>query len=175
MPQLPIRYKVSIHAPTWGATASSREERRQRPSFNPRPHMGGDLDNWLHPFIKDSVSIHAPTWGATVCIRLLFGGQRFQSTPPHGGRPCSIEHMAVLSEFQSTPPHGGRLRITGNGGDRPAFQSTPPHGGRLQQHHATAKPPCFNPRPHMGGDLSRGSQPTAVLQFQSTPPHGGRR
>ena len=54
---------VSIHAPTWGATASSIKN-------NSNQH----------------VSIHAPTWGATVANREVCHGFEFQSTRPRGAR-----------------------------------------------------------------------------------------
>ena len=56
---------VSIHAPTWGATVATEAEVEPTLSFNPRTHMGCDLQfaNELKSYL--SVSIHAPTWGAT--------------------------------------------------------------------------------------------------------------
>ena len=98
------------------------------------------------------VSIHAPAWGATAKHALALALDKFQSTPPHGGRR-PLYHIILIAhyvsihapawgatvksrstvkydEFQSTPPHGGRHfrfwnDIAGN-----MFQSTPPHGGR---------------------------------------------
>ena len=55
--------KVSIHAPTWGATMCA-----------PRGRSPG------------SVSIHAPTWGATQLCRQINTAQQFQSTRPRGAR-----------------------------------------------------------------------------------------
>ena len=56
--------KVSIHAPTWGATLVCSFLYSIPDSFNPRTHMGCDQamgkDN-----AASGVSIHAPTWGAT--------------------------------------------------------------------------------------------------------------
>ncbi len=56
--------KVSIHAPTWGATLFVLMQFLRLLGFNPRPHMGGDAA-LLELQIKPNVSIHAPTWGAT--------------------------------------------------------------------------------------------------------------
>ena len=98
---------VSIHAPTWGATEDgelydgacqfqSTRPRGARPtipalsfpraSFNPRAHVGRDLEHPVFPYcmrcfnprahvgrdldlvqgiVLGHVSIHAPTWGAT--------------------------------------------------------------------------------------------------------------
>ena len=78
-------------------------------SFNPRPRMGGDT-------------------GETSGRETL---ERFQSTPPHGGRLKGFDNSSILSLFQSTPPHGGRLNPFSISTKDAVFQSTPPHGGRL--------------------------------------------
>ena len=58
------KYLVSIHAPAWGATSVTLPYWVERRGFNPRTRMGCDL-------VRDrniqtpSVSIHAPAWGAT--------------------------------------------------------------------------------------------------------------
>ena len=39
------KQKVSIHAPTWGATTPSITIFSRRICFNPRPHMGGDFSH----------------------------------------------------------------------------------------------------------------------------------
>ena len=58
--------KISIHAPTWGATKVVRG------------HMGS-------PYI----SIHAPTWGATGLTLFNLAVIAFQSTHPRGVRPAN--------------------------------------------------------------------------------------
>ena len=57
--------KVSIHAPTWGATITAAAS-------------GNDT----------GVSIHAPTWGATPDNCITVSSIAFQSTHPHGVRRC---------------------------------------------------------------------------------------
>ena len=89
--------KISIHAPTWGATqcfvpmASVLEfqsthprgvrqrmlsRRSQHLHFNPRTHVGCDEfrqpPRWLF-----EISIHAPTWGATPVVRAVVGISNF--------------------------------------------------------------------------------------------------
>ena len=61
--------RVSIHAPTWGATGTADVLDIDSGSFNPRTHMGCDVSKVT---IRETphVSIHAPTWGAT--IRLIY-------------------------------------------------------------------------------------------------------
>ena len=79
--------RVSIHAPTWGATSSVFSCLSSMGGFNPRAHVGRDLSPTVstlsmstfqstrprgarldNPITIDGVvlvSIHAPTWGAT--------------------------------------------------------------------------------------------------------------
>src|SRR5699024_2841997 len=77
---------ISIHAPTWGATANALLTK--------------------HGYV---ISIHAPTWGATVpTAAYAFVRGQFQSTHPHGVRPPFFPESPSASEFQSTHPHGVR-------------------------------------------------------------------
>ena len=64
-----IKFIVSIHAPTWGAT----------------PELGAS-------FTTVNVSIHAPTWGATDSGAMGKGSSGFQSTHPRGVRPNPTKH-----------------------------------------------------------------------------------
>ena len=121
---------VSIHAPVRGAT---------------RPHL-------LHPDPRD-VSIHAPVRGATLIFKERKYLQRFQSTPPCGGR--------LSSRFGCLFPHEVSIHA-------PVRGATPcPWPGPRQVH-------GFNPRPRAGGDLLRSLSSTDNDKFQSTPPCGGR-
>ena len=129
--------KVSIHAPTRGATGlnvrrqsylafqstrprGARQKLLNRPStqlrFNPRAHAGRDLldDDGVSAVM---VSIHAPTRGATIIAR--------SSSP--------------ILWFQSTRPRGARLRLK--------------LGWQCRY--------CFNPRAHAGRDSARAITDTA--------------
>ena len=57
-------YRVSIHAPVWGATVLPSGVLNVNISFNPRSRMGSDIA-WLSENKYTIVSIHAPVWGAT--------------------------------------------------------------------------------------------------------------
>ena len=59
-------FRVSIHAPTRGATPRRHTPRRRRTGFNPRPHTGGDRHARHHHHHRP-VSIHAPTRGGDCC------------------------------------------------------------------------------------------------------------
>ena len=169
--------------------------------FNPRPRTGGDdllVLRIARP--EPAVSIRAPARGATSEVEdERSGHQRFQSAPPHGGRPATSAGIHPVSLFQSAPPHGGRRTVPPScrtrarrfnprprtGGDarptcRPsfgiAFQSAPPHGGRLAR-----REPCWNDSgsfqsapPHGGRPASAASNGCGRNVFQSAPPHGGR-
>ena len=76
----------------------------------------------------------------------------FQSTHPHGVRPCSGCCSNSFRKFQSTHPHGVRRARLALFLTRPTFQSTHPHGVRLVPVRAHFR----------------------HLQFQSTHPHGVR-
>ena len=124
------RHRVSIHAPTRGATQRVRDfnkaeefqstrprgARRQNlinkcpacSRFNPRAHEGRDRTPPA-PSCLSTVSIHAPTRGAT----------RSRST-----------WAPMPSEFQSTRPRGARRRLVYGTLAEETFQSTRPRGAR---------------------------------------------
>ena len=77
--------KVSIHAPTWGAT-----------TYNGIFARFG-LFQSTHP--------HGVRLGLT---QIKNKPSRFQSTHPHGVRPSSSWSAAAFLKFQSTHPHGVR-------------------------------------------------------------------
>ena len=56
--------RVSIHAPTWGATTCRVQHRVQRPVSIHAPTWGATLIRMVAA-MSYVVSIHAPTWGAT--------------------------------------------------------------------------------------------------------------
>ena len=82
---------VSIHAPAWGATAHACA-------------LGLDLSR---------VSIHAPAWGATSDRGAVLSARTpgFNPRPRVGGDTTGRQrqHVLLLDRFQSTPPRGGRL------------------------------------------------------------------
>jgi len=81
--------KVSIHAPTQGAT-----------------QIISDNSQYRH------VSIHAPTQGATVVAETLEFAMLFQSTRPRRARHRLEPKLRPLALFQSTRPRRARLLVT---------------------------------------------------------------
>ncbi len=99
--------KISIHAPTRGATCMSRKHHMLYLDFNPRSHKGSD-DNSLIFRNCDNISIHAPTRGATRCAGRTANFILFQSTLPQGERRLLGLQPMSKAKFQSTLPQGER-------------------------------------------------------------------
>ena len=78
--------RISIHAPTRGATVATSRVKGCSADFNPRSHEGSDL-----------VEIRARR-----CV------YRFQSTLPRGERQCNGLEQQIKELFQSTLPRGER-------------------------------------------------------------------
>ena len=90
--------KVSIHAPTWGATHIPHTHRMVRRFQSTLPH-GERLP--LMTFLRgvSHVSIHAPTWGATGGWSGAAERVRFQSTLPHGERQLGTVYAVRVYGF----------------------------------------------------------------------------
>ena len=164
---------VSIHAPTRGATDENAVIGK-----------------------KTGVSIHAPTRGATSCMFIQVNYFGFQSTHPHGVRPCSRIPVLCIGcfnprthtgcddylkaickwaiKFQSTHPHGVRPPLYFSIIQAVVFQSTHPHGVRLRGIILIYPSGCFNPRTHTGCDCLEDYGANVIDRFQSTHPHGVR-
>ena len=100
--------RVSIHAPTRGATPRCGSMRWNLNSFDPRPHARGDFAG----------------------LRSLGRRPSFRSTPPREGRRASIARTIVWNMFRSTPPREGRLWYVDDDNIYYLFRSTPPREGR---------------------------------------------
>ena len=148
--KVPLRHAVSTHAPAWGATRARRTSSSGASRFNSRPRMGGDWATstastprpvsthapaWGATLPSGDgdhdvlVSTHAPAWGATDEFTAKAPGQRFQLTPPHGGRRRSPPLHLRASCFNSRPRMGGDSMNEAIN-ELLLFQLTPPHGGR---------------------------------------------
>ncbi len=77
--------KVSIHAPTWGATLNKQRNTDLRQGFNPRAHVGRDMSSVLK---SSSPAV-------------------FQSTRPRGARQSQSQSRAHRSSFNPRA-HVGR-------------------------------------------------------------------
>ena len=164
-------FKVSIHAPTWGATVPvvAYHKRALFQSTRPRGARQGvvaqlnalSMFQSTRPrgarlmcsfsFYVQIVSIHAPTWGATFYRSQALADSMFQSTRPRGARHVLSITLKFLICFNPRA-HVGRDRRD------------------LPWRHATCG---FNPRAHVGRDQATQVVNRNIL-FQSTRPRGAR-
>ena len=122
----------------------------------------------------------------------------FQSTRPHGARPCIALQSSTTPVFQSTRPHGARQSIFLDYCAELFVSIHAPAWGATSTHHPISDShACFNPRARMGRDTATQNivaiqdvvsihAPAwgatnnymthlfAILSFQSTRPHGAR-
>ena len=126
---------VSIHALTWRAWIDVLSGFPKASSFNPRPHMEGDILTYKE-----------------LCQEL-----KFQSTPSHGGRQGKVLSSIVYSVFQSTPSHGGRRQKLPVYLLFDGFNPRPHMEGDFNWCIQCYNDWCFNPRPHMEGDSPQSS------------------
>ena len=169
------RSKVSIHAPTRGATFVPFSNVVIYDCFNPRTHTGCDL---LSGGLSTQaiVSIHAPTRGATTAILAISeSGSLFQSTHPHGVRQCinttyvrvacfnprthtgcdiyNISRLVWYRVSIHAPTRGATDLLSFSLSSQAMFQSTHPHGVRRLDSIVSGVSLCFNPRTHTGCDF----------------------
>ena len=143
--------RVSIHAPTRGATMLS-EENIAVPDVSIHAPTRGATKNRFFFVMTYAVSIHAPTRGATKNQTKPKRIDGFQSTLPRGERHKKYVYRLEEWKFQSTLPRGERRQTRLYLMGARWFQSTLPRGERHP------KPPdrfcCqrFNPRSHEGSD-----------------------
>ena len=122
--------RISIHAPTRGATITYLSLPPQSGYFNPRSHKGSDGTPFLcYLYDRDfnPRSHKGSDWNRP---RNSLKSLRFQSTLPQGERLWEYGTVELFRLFQSTLPQGERLFLN----PLPACHSH------------------FNPRSHKGSD-----------------------
>ena len=126
-----LSHKISIHAPTRGATKLFFLLRQFPKNFNPRSHERSDAET-LQRGASTAISIHAPTRGATKIFLILRGlTLRFQSTlPREERRKLSSCRMFPPALFQSTLPREERRNAAAYDSLTGEFQSTLPREER---------------------------------------------
>ena len=144
--------KISIHAPTRGAT--------QHPACG------------CH---NSFISIHAPTRGATCILRQVCGWNGFQSTLPRGERRALYPRPASLPHFNPRS-HEGSDQSTSIISPLPLDFNPRSHEGSDRMYQVSSKyQHHFNPRSHEGSDEEMASHLLHRQEFQSTLPRGERR
>ena len=145
------KLKISIHAPTWGATEHS------------------DLRT-----LTSLISIHAPTWGATPLHCQQKRTPPFQSTHPRGVRLNTVEEAEEYILFQSTHPRGVRPRLEDCENGIPEFQSTHPRGVRHETTEGYPYKQIFQSTHPRGVRQAMERKTDQEIKFQSTHPRGVR-
>ena len=168
--------RVSIHAPTGGATWSAATRRSSASRFNSRAHGGRDLpvactlpkpsafqftrprgarhDFVIIDIISHLVSIHAPTGGATRIDDAALANNRFNSRA-HGGRDRHDGRHAHARHVSIHAPTGGATPNGGSAGKSLTFQFTRPRGARQSRPKTRHWQAGFNSRAHGGRDHRR--------------------
>ena len=146
--------KISIHAPTWGATHGEAGG-QHRPAFQSTHPRGVRLDDLRGLRNSEFISIHAPTWGATTSSDRLRERQPISIHAPTWGA-TSVRRLTSLwlsSNFNPRTHVGCDLAHSAQSGCDCLFQSTHPRGVRQVSVDADA----------------------SGFKFQSTHPRGVRR
>ena len=169
-----ILYYVSIHAPTRGATQLANYCKCSTKRFNPRTHTGCDLQVLI----------------ITVFVFL------FQSTHPHGVRLCinhkiirilcfnprthtgcdakSRDEYSIVTSFNPRTHTGCDVVFIMFSAVLHVSIHAPTRGATFVVRIRFVFEVCFNPRTHTGCDSCDIVIAALVLLFQSTHPHGVR-
>ena len=146
-----LTQKVSIHAPTWGATLLAEFRRKGWKFQSTLPH-GERRYNFDY----------------------LNGNSMFQSTLPHGERLFLSIMSNVMSMFQSTLPHGERLIISITLMVTRCFNPRSHMGSDIVLNHVMSSLILFQSTLPHGERPSCSSYSGRMVLFQSTLPHGER-
>ena len=145
--------RISIHAPTRGATPEPASRHPTQAYFNPRSHKGSDHTVKDLRFYTDDFNPRSHKGSDEHRWEKKPDPHKFQSTLPQGERPYEDIGLDPVQVFQSTLPQGERLKIW----------------------KITAIETDFNPRSHKGSDSHRHFHTKQKGEFQSTLPQGERR
>ena len=166
--------RVSIHAPTGGATGRDRAAQIFRLFQFTRPRgarraaaEGKAVAKWFqftrprgarHQRVSHAsvpyVSIHAPTGGATLDARGAARREEFQFTRPRGARRPRRLAVPAKRRFNSRA-HGGRDASSHSAATKDLFQFTRPRGARPWQYPHPRAWRRFNSRAHGGRDVRK--------------------
>ena len=103
--------KVSIHAPTRGATSLQVRRRCHRWFQSTHPHGVRRFPHSEYVCLL-GVSIHAPTRGATCTRQVHHPNHQCFNPRTHTGCDTPLKNaFSPITEFQSTHPHGVRPNV----------------------------------------------------------------
>ena len=166
-------WRISIHAPQWGATQRPDRHQRRFPISIHAPQWGATIGllaggflveisihapQWgatraiLSFLVVQEISIHAPQWGATLPLRPRAGQtSNFNPRTPVGCDSRSPFRRACIPISIHAPQWGATLPQYWHG-SVVIFQSTHPSGVRLISMPQYLRLPNFNPRTPVGCD-----------------------
>src|SRR5699024_4232811 len=100
-------HRISIHAPTWGATLPFIAGHGSRVLFQSTHPHGVRLSSMSNLLLSVRISIHAPTWGATGHAGTGCDHRGISiHAPTWGATMITLLTTAAVLLFQSTHPHG---------------------------------------------------------------------
>ena len=186
--------KISIHAPTGGATPCRRSPLRDPEYFNPRSHGGSDnsllssnlrfsnfnprshggSDKYKSGYLHTGRDFNPRSHGGSdVKICASFLSPRYFNPRSHGGSDyINRRYYSLFLKFQSTLPRGERRMSCMGLAGLYRFQSTLPRGERLFTKRSGMIPGTFQSTLPRGERLSVISPINTVLDFNPRS-HGG--
>ena len=168
------RSRVSIHAPTRGATRERLKTSPSRKCFDPRPHARGDNPSLMHRPACPGFDPRPHARGDPQSCRLTHRQCRFDPRPHARGDILSRQDENLLQQFRSTPPREGRRAAAPAQGRAPVSIHAPTRGATAGRSPHVGARQGFDPRPHARGDAVSLSTVAPPEEFRSTPPREGR-
>ena len=126
----PMLGNVSIRAPAWGATYPPVIHRPQVARFNSRSRVGSDKAKPTGGR-PSGVSIRAPAWGATRGGTIHLEQIKVSIRAPAWGATIIDDSVESLKKFQFALPRGERPPLCLPPADHRRFQFALPRGERL--------------------------------------------
>ena len=145
---------VSIHAPTWGATAPTHESAPWAPCFNSRTHMGCDIQS--HMSLHTQPGFNSRTRMGCDFSMTVSGStpRRFNSRTRMGCDMRTAIRSSCRILFQFTHPHGVRPTSTSClTATTPVSIHAPAWGATMQVVVNVLLTTSFNSRTRMGCDF----------------------
>ena len=146
-----LRFKISIHAPTRGATTENAYATFHTKISIHAPTRGATyVSEKIYTYFE--ISIHAPTRGATMLKSLFWHTQTISIHAPTRGATNLTTPKQIRFLISIHAPTRGATVLDGNYDDKGQFQSTLPRGERQTWRLCEILQRNLNPRSHEGSD-----------------------
>ena len=165
------RLRVSIHAPTQGATSVNCRNSGPFKFQSTHPHrVRPHYLSWVH--MIGIVSIHAPTQGATfITSKDYITYDVSIHAPTQGATAAPLAPRAFCSVSIHAPTQGATSVNQFAKSLTSVSIHAPTQGATFCRYVVATWYTCFNPRTHTGCDGSSPAYQEQERQFQSTHPH----